>query len=35
MISSSNRPVRNQGVAVYEDLYKYMKDGVQPLVDKL
>lgn len=35
VMSSSNKSVRSAGVSVYEELYKYMKDGVNPLVDKL
>jgi len=33
--SSSNKVVRTCGMSVYEELYKFMKDGVLVFVDKL
>lgn len=33
--SSSNKVVRTTGMSVYEELYKFMKDGVMVFVDKL
>jgi hypothetical protein len=35
VIGSKNVPVRAMGIQIYEELYKFMKDGVMGLVEKL